>query len=302
MNARSSAAPDRLPALVVFVSAAFWGIYWLPQRALVEAGLDGGWATLGQFALAALLLAPAILWRLARGRPSGLGAPLGTFCIGAGLVLYANSLLFTSVAHALLLFYLAPAWGTLFELVGQRRGLTIVRTAALAMSMAGLWIVVGLDTGMPWPTALGDWMGLAAGLMLTFGQFRLRMRPAGDDLGLLFSMLAGGSLAAAAFIVFRGDALGVAPSTQRFIAALPWLVLVTLLFQLGGNVGLMWGATRLDAGRFAILILSDVVVGVASAALLTDEPFGWREAVGWLLIVGAGLLELAAPRKAEATP
>lgn len=302
MNARSSAAADRLPALVVFVSAAFWGLYWLPQRFLAEAGLDGGFASLGQFALAAVLLAPVILWRAARGRPLGLGSPLATFCIGGGLLLYANSLLFTSVAHALLLFYLAPAWGTLLELVIQRRALGRIRAAALAMSLGGLWVVVGLDSGVPWPTALGDWMGLAAGMMLTFGQFRLRTSRAGDDLGVLFAMLASGAVGAAAFVLVGGDALGVAPDGPGFIAALPWLVMITLAFQLGGNIGLIWGAARLDAGRFSILILSDVVVGVASAALLTDEPFGWRESIGWLLIVGAGLLELAAPQKAEAPP
>jgi hypothetical protein len=46
------------------------------------------------------------------------------------------------------------------------------------------------------------------------------------------------------------------------------------------------------------------VVGAAvSAAILTDEPFGWREAVGCILIVGAGLIEgldeMKSSRKAE---
>ncbi|MGH6719920.1 MAG: DMT family transporter [Alphaproteobacteria bacterium] len=295
------AAPDRRserwPALVVFGSAAFWGLYWLPQRELAEAGLAGGWATFAQFALAAVLIGPAIVWRIVRRRPSGYGPPLACLCIGGGLALYANSLLFTTVAHALLLFYLAPVWGTLLDVVVARRGLSLPRVVAVVMSLGGLWVVVGLDAGVPWPTALGDWLGLAAGMALMYGQFRLRARPGGDDLGTLFAMLVGGSVVAALFVAIGGDASGPRPGPGDIVAALPWLVAVTVTFQVIGNVGLMWGAPRLDSGPYAILILSDVVVGVATAAAFAGEPFGWREAVGWVLIVGAGLVEVVVPSR-----
>ena len=48
---------------------------------------------------------------------------------------------------------------------------------------------------------------------------------------------------------------------------------------------------RLDAGRVGILLLIEVMAAAVSAAILTDEPFGWREAVGCVLIVTAGLIE-----------
>jgi drug/metabolite transporter (DMT)-like permease len=54
---------------------------------------------------------------------------------------------------------------------------------------------------------------------------------------------------------------------------------------------MIWGAARLDPGRVSILLLLEVGVASLSAGLLTDEPFGWREAIGGLLIVGAGALE-----------
>ena len=53
----------------------------------------------------------------------------------------------------------------------------------------------------------------------------------------------------------------------------------------------MWGSAYLESGRVAIYLLLEVVGAVISAALLTDDPFGWREGAGCLLIVGAGLLE-----------
>ena len=35
-------------AVALAFSAGAWGIYWLPQRILVEGGLTGGWGTIAQ--------------------------------------------------------------------------------------------------------------------------------------------------------------------------------------------------------------------------------------------------------------
>jgi len=49
----------------------------------------------------------------------------------------------------------------------------------------------------------------------------------------------------------------------------------------------MFGGTRLDPGRVAVLLMLEVVIALASAALLTNEPFGPREFIGAVLIVAA---------------
>ena len=38
-------------AFALAFSAGAWGIYWLPQRILVEGGLTGGWGTIAQMIL-----------------------------------------------------------------------------------------------------------------------------------------------------------------------------------------------------------------------------------------------------------
>ena len=58
------------------------------------------------------------------------------------------------------------------------------------------------------------------------------------------------------------------------------------------NLIILWAATRLEPARVGILLMSEVVVGVLSAALLAGEPFTWREATGAALIVLAGVLEV----------
>ena len=59
-----------------------------------------------------------------------------------------------------------------------------------------------------------------------------------------------------------------------------------------GNVG--WGNKRLDPGRVGILMMSEVLVTALTAALLTVEPFGWRQIVGGGLIVAAAAIDIMA--------
>ncbi len=54
----------------------------------------------------------------------------------------------------------------------------------------------------------------------------------------------------------------------------------------------MYASSSLDPAKVSILLTLEVVVGLTTAALLTDEPFGAREMIGAVLIVAAGLVEI----------
>ena len=64
----------------------------------------------------------------------------------------------------------------------------------------------------------------------------------------------------------------------------------------------IWPPTLLSPGRAGILFSFEIVVGVVSAAALTTEPFGIRELVGTLLIVGATLVEMVPTKPLALTP
>jgi drug/metabolite transporter (DMT)-like permease len=49
----------------------------------------------------------------------------------------------------------------------------------------------------------------------------------------------------------------------------------------------VFGATHVEPGRFAILLMLEIVVGLTTAWLLTDEPHGTRELLGAALVLGA---------------
>jgi drug/metabolite transporter (DMT)-like permease len=89
-------------------------------------------------------------------------------------------------------------------------------------------------------------------------------------------------------------ALGVdeaVPELSHIIEGWPWLVAVSVL-MFPATFLTIWPPAVLNSGRAGILFSFEFVVGVGSAALLIDEPFGLRELVGTVLIVGAAVVEV----------
>ena len=74
--------------------------------------------------------------------------------------------------------------------------------------------------------------------------------------------------------------------------ALIWLLPVIALT--------VYGASGLEPGRVAIFLMLEVIIGLTSAALLLDEPFGMREFIGAALI-GAAMLSEALRRESPAS-
>lgn len=292
-----------LPPVLIALAAGAWGVYWIPQRALAEAGLTGGWATIGQYVVPLALMAPFALARWLRGRETGLGMPLVGLLIGGGIVFYANSFLLTDVVRALLMFYLIPVWGTLIELLVLRQRVALLRGLTLAVALGGVWLVFAADGSWPLPRNPGDWLGLMGGMIVAMGSARANIVQPEGVFAPLFAFFFYGSFVALAMALGLGGELGPPPTVAAITGMLPWLVLMAVVFLIPTNGVLMWGISRVSPGMFGILILSEIILGIASAALWAGEPFSWREAVGGAMILAAGAGEaLAAARRPGAEP
>ncbi|HSS64027.1 MAG TPA: DMT family transporter [Gammaproteobacteria bacterium] len=280
-----------LPSLAIAISGVLWGLFWMPFRKLGESGFDGGWASLAFYLAATLLLAPAALTRWRRLRAAGWDLLLIGAIAGAAFSLYATALLLTEVVRVLLLFYLTPAWGTLlgFLLLGER--VTANRGAALVLGLAGLVVILGFDDGFPLPRNAGDWLALIAGFAWAYGSLLIYRRPHIEVYETAFAFFAGGTLVTLIVALLPIAANEVTPTWRVLEAGWPWLALLIALFGVPPVVMTLWGAARLSPGRVGILLMGEVVVGIASAAVWSGEPFGTREALGTVLIVGAGLVE-----------
>ncbi len=281
-----------LISIGVAIAAGAWGVYWLPQRALFDAGLTGAWATIAQYGLCVALFSPIVVYRAIKKLPIGFNVPSVGLLIGGGIVCYSNAFLLTDVVRVMVFFYLTPIWATLFELAFLRTRPGMARLASLMLGLGGAWVVLGADGGLPLPQNLGDWLAVASGIMMAAGAARSQFIQPEGLFPLQWSYFFYGLLVAVAQFPLLSGVLGPIPVLDAWIASFPLLLLLSVLFLIPSNTMLILSPSRIGAGLFSILILSELVVGAISAALFADEPFGWREAVGCSLIVLAGLVEV----------
>ena len=107
-----------------------------------------------------------------------------------------------------------------------------------------------------------------------------------------FSFFLYGALVALVVAALPIEALGRAPRFEQLVVLLPWLVLMAVGFLIPVVWGILWGSQRMNPGRLGILLQMEAIVGIGSAAILTDEPFGPPEISGTVLVIGAGVAEV----------
>ena len=286
-------------SFALLVAAGMWGLFWIPQRALEAGGLTGGWATISQMVIPFAMLLPISVWRLYKGQSFGLEYPLIGLLFGGGIACYANSFLLTDVVRALILFYITPVWTTLFEIVFLRQIPRLYRYITLALALSGVWIVFGQDGVIPLPQNSGDWIALLGGILIAASAVRMEIKKPEGIYPILFSFFFYGGLFTLIQSYFLSDYLGDAPSIESWVAMMPWLLLIAILFHIPTNIVILGAPSRIGAGIFSIIILFEIVVGTFSAAVLTDELIGWREILGSSFIIFAGLTEIIFASRTE---
>ena len=286
-------------SFALLIAAGMWGLFWIPQRALEAGGLTGGWATISQMVIPFVMLLPISLWRLYKGQSFGLEYPLIGLLFGGGIACYANSFLLTDVVRALILFYITPVWTTLFEIVFLRQIPRLYRYITLALALSGVWIVFGQEGVIPLPQNSGDWIALLGGILIAASAVRMEIKKPEGIYPILFSFFFYGGLFTLIQSYFLSDYLGDAPSIESWVAMMPWLLLIAILFHIPTNIVILGAPSRIGAGIFSIIILFEIVVGTFSAAVLTDELIGWREILGSSFIIFAGLTEIIFASRTE---
>ncbi|MFZ5962980.1 DMT family transporter [Thalassococcus sp. BH17M4-6] len=278
-------------SLVTAAAGVLWGFYWLPVRRLEEAGLAGAWGTLAIVFLAVLMLAPVALVRRAHLRAADPGALAAVALGGGAFVLYSVGLVYGRVAIVVLLFFLTPVWSVLLARFVLGWQTPRLRMVAICLGLAGLAVMLSAGGTMPWPRGIGEWCGLVSGLLWSLATTGIRMRPAmaPPDAAFVFAcgacVMAG--IAAPLFAPWPQD---MAP--QGLAVALGWALAAAAFWWVLSMAGLMWATARLDPARVGILLMSEVLVGAASAAWLAGETLNGIEIAGGALVLCAGLLEV----------
>jgi drug/metabolite transporter (DMT)-like permease len=293
----SATAVTLLASAATLGTGVFWGVYWAPIRALAEIGLVGAWGTLAiAFAAAGALFPFAMAnWRrLAAADPLALGSvALG----GAAFALYSVGFLYGRVGIIILLWFLSPVWSTLIGRYMMGWPTPRLRYVAIVVGLVGLALMLGAGGQVPAPHGIGEWMSLAGGVLWSFSTTGIRARSDISPSSAAFVFAVG------AIVVTLGLAPLLAPwptLVGRDATKMIGLVLAAGVMWWGVSVAaLMWAATRLDPTRVAILLMSEVLVGTASAAIYANERLRTIEMLGGALVLCSGALEVWPTRRAE---
>ena len=193
---------------------------------------------------------------------------------------------------------MTPIWTTIFEILFLKKRPGLERVLTLSLALGGLWIVFSKQTIIPLPENSGDWLALAGGALFSAGLVRLELIKTDGVFPIIFSFFFFGSI----FNIVAGfllkEYLGPVPPIEAFVSMALFLIIISVFYFIPTGIVIFWSPSKLGAGLCSILFLSEIVVGVITSSILTNEPSGWREITGSTLIVVGGVLAVVlAPNK-----
>jgi drug/metabolite transporter (DMT)-like permease len=293
--AQHSGTQSALASAAVAYCGLIWGVYWLPLRHLADTGFTGSWASAAFFVAS---VPPAIILAyIARRELIANGWPLLWLSIAGGIVmtLYSNAYTRTTVFNVLFLFYLSPVWSVLIARFLLREHVSRARLIAVALGLIGLVTMLSDGGGLPIPRNLGDWMALIAGLFWAIVTVFIRRNP---HIGAVANTVAFyfGGFWPALFFALATDPDRI-PTLDAIAASWPMLIAVAWIGWLPSQLALYWGVSRISPVRTGILLMTELVSGVTSAAWLSGDPISLQQAIGGALILAAGLGDVLTTRE-----
>ena len=319
MTSGSPAGPAAAPrndlagSLAAVVAASLFGMLGPLTRLAGDAGLPGvamtAWrALLGVAFLAVVVVATggvgsslaALRGLTRRGRASLAVAAIAGFVLNAAMF---TAFGLAPVALVLMMFYTYPAGVAIVDVAMGHERLTPWRSAALALSMGGVVLVLagGSSLSSELPSAIA---GIALGLLASVSQVVFvtasrtgyRAVPAAAaSLVIMGTAVVGAVVLALA--AGQGAGLLVPFSTPGV-----WpLILLAGIAAAGISSSLFLIAIRRIGGtRTGILMLFEPVVGVILAAIILGESMTPAQAIGTaLVLLGALVLQRSAPPELE---
>ncbi|MEM6375847.1 MAG: DMT family transporter [Pseudomonadota bacterium] len=268
-----------------------FGIFWMPLRAIGDAGVSAVWSTSLILLVPTFCCLPVIwvnrhhYWPLSRGL-------LGGAMTGLALALYSSAFLYTEVIRVVLLFYLMPIWGFFLGRILLGEAVTWYRWFAVLSGLTGMVIIFSGDGGIPLPSNLGDWLALISGMAWSAGSiFMLLDRPVRPAFHMVqfFGVAAILCTGVAIGVTLSGDATW--PGIADLGGILIWLVPLSAFFLLPVGYATVFAPTRLNPGVVGLLFMFEVAVAAITAAIWAGEPISAREWTGLALVMGAGLIE-----------
>lgn len=282
--------------LLVLLASATFGSSGAFAKSLLQVGWTPGGVVTWRVGFAALLLVPVALWAI-RGRwhllrrNAGQVLAFGAVAVAGCQFAYFNAVESLSVAVALLLEYLGVVFvvGWMWAAHGRRPSrLTLI---GVALSVAGLVLVLDVFSGVEI-----SWSGVVWGLLAAVGLATFYVTSGHEHEESLPPLaLAGFGLGVGAVLLVLASATGLIDyattreSVQIAGATVAWWVPVAELAVVAAAIAYGVGVigTRLVGATIASFVgLSEVLFAVLIAWVLLGELPGLVQLAGGVLILG----------------
>ena len=275
-----------LPTAALVFAATMWGLTWVPLKFIHGLGVDGAVLTLIAFGAASLLVLPFMVRQTPLWRGHVTAITVMFLFGGFANLAFTVALVYGEIIRVMILFYLAPVWGVLGGRIFLGEHIDQKRWVGLLFAVVGAFVVLGGPGVLDSPPSLYDLLAVAAGFAFAMNNVACRAVqnvPVASKLGAMFL---GGTVLAALFLGFTGaswPAVSMGGWVWSIVYGLVWIMIATLATQ--------WAVTHMEAGRAAIILILELVVAVASGALLAGEVLTLPELAGGSLILMATVLE-----------
>jgi len=287
------------PNMTVVFACLFWGTYWIPLRYIDENNQSSVWPIFLSFAILSIILfKPLIISFKESFLKKNYFFLIGCFFAALAISLYSESLLRGEIAKVVVLFYLCPIWGTILAKIFLKQFFTIKRVISVILGILGLEIIVGIEKGIFLPSSLVEWIALFAGVSwaISMTYFNLAKSTSALQKTSLTTFMIPFIFLFLCFVP-GGRSFTITPSLLNFDIIYVWIALFSVLWLLPSILLTYFSVETLDPGRINILLAFEVVVGITSSSLLTQENIGIRELLGAALVISACFVDVISLNK-----
>ncbi len=275
------------PVLVLFGASVLWGLSWWPLKTLHAAGFEGVSLICACFGLLSLVLTPAFFRQRAQWRAHKAQLLWIALFGGAANLSFAYAMIVGDVVRVMVLFYLLPIWGVLGGRFILKESVDAWRWLAVALAVTGACIVLGGFEVWRQPPSWIDLIALASGFFFALNNLAFRAVQSVPVASKVSALFYGCFILSALTLLFSAGGFHGGDSLNAWLG----LAAYALCWMLAANFGSQWGVTHMEAGRSSIIIITELITAVISAAWILGKLLTPGELAGGALILAAAMIE-----------
>jgi len=282
------------PDLSILASTVLWGTIWIPVRQLNGSGWEQGLAINFSGIVALLIMVPMLFYQRRWSQVNGAKIWILGLIFALGMALYMEAIARGNVARMVLLFYMMPVWSVILGRIFKGDPITFWRVFGVFLGLSGLAVIFYDGSGIPLPSTSADFMALSSGVLWAIA-FTYSDNSTGykSTFGQVFAtlVLVGPFLYLLTLVPGSREMVTISGFASEPDAGVTWLVALGVIWLLPAITLTLFGAGQLQPSKVSIFLMLEVAISLVSAAILIDEPFGIREAIGATLIIAASFAE-----------